>query len=85
MKNHISLSINLYWIKKWSNLDTKNGKWSYGWSTPSYILEESMPKQDQIGNPHEAKKRWSGKIQYWCKLKLKKLFLYFLSIGTSYY
>jgi hypothetical protein len=44
-----------------------------------------MSKQDQIGNPHKVKKRLSGKIQYWFKLKLKKLFLYFLSIETTYY
>jgi hypothetical protein len=27
------------------------------------------------GNPHEVKKRWSEKTQYWCKLKLKELIL----------
>jgi hypothetical protein len=44
--------------------------------------KESMPKQDQCGNPHEVKKKWSGKIQYWCKLKLKELIIYLiLSIG----
>jgi hypothetical protein len=29
MKNHISLSVNLYWIKIWSDLEIKGGNWSY--------------------------------------------------------
>ncbi len=64
MKNHISLSVNLYWIKKWGNLDTKSGNWSYVWSTPSHILEESMLKQDQIGNIHKVKKKRSDNNKF---------------------
>jgi hypothetical protein len=30
MKNHISLSINLYWIKIWSDLEIKSENWLYG-------------------------------------------------------
>jgi hypothetical protein len=29
MKNHISLSVNLYWIKKWSDMNIKSEYWSY--------------------------------------------------------
>jgi hypothetical protein len=28
-KNHLSLSVNLYWIKKWSDLDINSENWSY--------------------------------------------------------
>jgi hypothetical protein len=30
MKNHISLSVNLYWIKIWNDLEIKSENWSYG-------------------------------------------------------
>jgi hypothetical protein len=40
--------------------------------------KESMLKQNQSGTSHEVKKKWSGKIQYWCKPKLKELVLYLI-------
>jgi hypothetical protein len=86
MEIHISLSVNLYWIKKLSDLDIKSENWSYGVEySKSQPLKSQCKNKIKSGNPHEVKKKWSGKVQYWCKLKLKKLFLYLLSIGTPYY
>jgi hypothetical protein len=85
MKNHISLSINLYWIKIWSDMEIKSESWSYDvkYSTLQHLKSQCQNKI-KSGNLHEVKKKWSDNVQYWCKLKLKK-FLYFLSIETPYY
>jgi hypothetical protein len=79
IKNHISLSVNLYWMKKLSELDIKSGNWSYDMK---YVKSQSLKSQCQrkiiCGTSHEVKRKWSDKIQYLCKLKLKELILYLI-------
>jgi hypothetical protein len=83
MKNHISLSVNLYWIKKWSDMDIKSENWSYNVKySNSQPLKSQCQSKIKCDTSHEVKNKWSGMIQYWCKLKLKELILYLiLSIG----
>jgi hypothetical protein len=52
------------------------------WSSPNHNLEESKSNQDQMWQPSWSKKEIKWQESVWCKLKLKKLFLYLiLSIG----
>jgi hypothetical protein len=58
MKNHISLSVNLYWIKKWSDLEIKSGNWLYGVKySKSQPLKSQCQSKIKFGNPHEVKRK----------------------------
>jgi hypothetical protein len=48
MKNHISPSVNLYWIKISSDLEIKSGNWSYIYSIPSHNLLKVNDKARSI-------------------------------------
>jgi hypothetical protein len=76
MKNHISLSVNLYWIKIWSDWDIKSGNWSYSVkyykSWPLRVNAEAKSSVATLMNSREMK--WKESIL--CKLKFKKCILY---------
>jgi hypothetical protein len=79
MKSHISLSVNLYWIKTWSDLDIQCRKLII-WCEVLQVTtsRESMPKQDQMWQPSQSQRemKWQESTLY--KLKLKKCILCFI-------
>jgi hypothetical protein len=58
MKHHISLSVNLYWIKKLSDLDIKSENWSYDVEySKSQPLKSQHQSKIKCGDPNEVKKK----------------------------
>jgi hypothetical protein len=86
MKNHISLSVNLYWIKISSDLEFKSANWSYMGSIPSHdLLRVNAKARSNVATLIKSKNmKWWESIL--CKLKLQKCILYLiLSICMSLY
>ncbi len=79
MKNHISLSVNLYWIKIWSDLYIKSENWSYDLKYPkSQSPKSQCQSKIKCGNPHKVKKKkWSVKNQPCASSSWRKEFYIF--------
>jgi hypothetical protein len=74
MKNHISLSVNLYWIKTWSDLRSNVENYLYDVKNfKSQLWRVNVKARWSVASQKEIK--WQDSIL--CKLKLKKLFIYF--------
>jgi hypothetical protein len=79
MKNHISLSVNLYWIKMWSDLEIKCGNWLYG-----VKFSKSQPQKSQRKARSNVATLMKSKKMKWqestlCKLKIEeKYFIFYL-------
>jgi hypothetical protein len=86
MKNHISISDNLYWIKIQNDLEIKSENWSYGLkSTNSQPLRVKAKVRAYVATLIKSKRNKVAIINT-VKLKLKKYILYlFLSLVILLY
>jgi hypothetical protein len=63
MKNHISLGVNLYWIKIWSDMKIKCRNWLYGEKySKSQPLKSQCQSKIKYGNPHKVKRNEVARI-----------------------
>jgi hypothetical protein len=87
IKNHISLSVNRYWIKIYSDLEIKSGNWSYGLMYPKSQPPKSQCQKTRSSVATLMKSKWDEVATIiLCKIKLKKCIFYLiLSIGVPLY
>jgi hypothetical protein len=86
MKNHTSLSVNLYWIKISTDTEIKSGNWSYSVKySKSQPLRVNAEARSNVTTLMVSKEMiWQESIL--CKLELKKYILYLiLSVGLPLY
>jgi hypothetical protein len=73
MKNHISLSVNLYWTKIWSDLEIKCGNWLYNVKCSKWQpLKSQWQSKIKCWNPDEVKRNEMARFNIVQPLKSKE-------------